>query len=83
MFVGDGVYPPGGGRGHHLATVPPGVGGNRRPWGGNGHGGGKVFLSVLFFTKDGPRLSVEGFVLLLAIGSQQLAVGAKPMLINR
>ena len=34
--------PPGGNR--HQVRVPPGVGGNRRPLGGDGHGGGgKVF----------------------------------------
>ena len=36
LFVGDGVYPPEGGGNRHLATVPPGLGGNRRPWGGGG-----------------------------------------------
>ena len=34
------IPPPGGGD-RHLATVPPGVGGNRRPGGGDGHGGGE------------------------------------------
>ena len=33
---------PGGGGGH-LATVPPGVGGNRCPW-GDGHGGGRYAI---------------------------------------
>ena len=48
LFVGDGVYPPGGGGGEggdrHLATVPPGMGRNRRPWGGDGHGGGGRYV---------------------------------------
>ena len=33
--------PPRGGGGRQLTTVPPGVGGNRRPWGMD-MGGGKV-----------------------------------------
>ena len=32
--------PPEGGGKRHLVTVPPRVGGNRRPWGGDGHRGG-------------------------------------------
>ena len=43
LFLGNGVYPPPPprGGGGHLATVPPGVGGNRHPWGGMDMGGGK------------------------------------------
>ena len=36
------VPPPPQGGNRHLVTVPPGLGGNRRPLGGDGHGGGKV-----------------------------------------
>ena len=58
LFVGDGVYPPrgGGGGGRHLATVPPGLGGEPSFLGGDGHGGRKVLRSTLqavkYFTKD-------------------------------
>ena len=41
-----GSPPPQGGN-RHLLTVPPGVGGNRRPLGGDGHGGGKVLTCTL------------------------------------
>ena len=40
-MVGTSPPPPKGGN-RHLVTVPPGVGGNRRPLGGDGHGGGMV-----------------------------------------
>ena len=46
LFVGNGVYPPEGGGNRHLATVPPGVGGNRRPWGGWTWGGGRYFVQL-------------------------------------
>ena len=36
------MVPPLQGGNRHLVTVPPGLGGNRRPLGGDGHGGGKV-----------------------------------------
>ena len=43
LFVGDGVYPPGGVTSQRF---PPGWGGTVVPGGGDGHGGGKV-CSVL------------------------------------
>ena len=46
LFVGDGVYPPGRGGGGVVTwqRSPPGMGGNRRPWGGWTWGGGRYVV---------------------------------------
>ena len=40
---------PGAGGNRHLLTVPPGVGGNRRPWGGGGSKRGILYDPVFSF----------------------------------
>ena len=38
----------------------------------------EIFLSLFFFTKDGPRVSVAGFVYPMVVDTQPTAVGAQP-----